>query len=351
MKNKIDTGSYQIDLDGITALISEKGYGSVLVQVPEGLKRILPGIARFLQQRTGAEVILDGEICYGACDHSGTDALLLECDALIHIGHEDIPSMDPIGSVPVHFFQARLDIEWPLLIKGLDEFIGSVDATNVGLVTTAQHKELLPIVMEHLQDRGITVLLGDPGVREAFPGQVLGCSFHTARSVKDSSEEFLYIGTGKFHPLGLSLALGRDVHCVDPMTGDHSVIGSEEREHHLRKRMAHIARAQEVLRSEGKVGIVLSVKPGQKRTALSRDIAFLAKEKGVEPYLVSMDLLEPWKVRSLGFKVAVSTACPRIVADDDSMYTEECVILLSSVEFRIALGLSSMDGYHLDEEW
>jgi len=233
----------------------------------------------------------------------------------------------------------------------MDAFLGSVKARSVGLVTTAQHKDLLPIAMKHLQERGIKVQVGDPGIREAFPGQVLGCSFHTARSVKDVSEAFLYIGTGRFHPLGMSLALRRDIHCVDPMTGEHVVIGPSERDRHLRKRIAHIARAQDLLPQEGKVGIILSVKPGQKRAMLARDLISLVKDKGIDPYLISMDLLDPMKVRSLGFKLAVSTACPRIVVDDDTRYLEEGVVLLSPVEFRIALGFATMDDYHLDEEW
>ena len=57
------------------------------------------------------------------------------------------------------------------------------------------------------------------------------------------------------------------------------------------------------------------------------------------------------KIRSLVFKVACSTACPRIVADDSILYMSEGVILLSPLELRIVLGEAKFSSYLLDEEW
>lgn len=345
-----DMGSFKLDLDPILALILGNGYGSVMLQVPEGLKRYMPQISRFIEQRTGVEIILDGDVCYGACDHPGEDASILGCDAIIHLGHEDIPSMER-GRVPFHFFRVSMNDTGVGLERGIELFSRQFKGKRVGLVTTTQHMEALQRACGILESYGSEVVIGGPGRREAFPGQVLGCSFHSARDVSLGADAVLYLGTGRFHPLGIALSLGREVHCIDPMTGDHTSVGMDEVEAFVRKRFAHITRSQDLLHDNGKVVVVLSVKPGQRRTRLARELVDLAKGKGIDAYIVSMDLLDPMKVRSLGFKVAVSTACPRIVVDDDERYDEEGVTLLSPLEFRISLGIQTMEDYHLDEEW
>ncbi|MDG6224954.1 MAG: diphthamide biosynthesis enzyme Dph2 [Candidatus Thermoplasmatota archaeon] len=345
-----DMGSFKLDIDPILALILRNSYGSVMLQVPEGLKRYLPQIARFIEQRTGVEVILDGDVCYGACDHPGDNASMLGCDAIIHLGHEDIPTMER-GHVPIHFFRVSMNDTGGGLEKGIELFSRQFKGNRIGLVTTTQHLGLIDRARVLLEAYGSEVVIGEPGKREAFPGQVLGCSFQSAREVSPGSDAVLYLGTGRFHPLGIALSLGREVHCIDPMTGDHTKVGMDEVEAFLRKRFARIARAQNLLHDEKETVVVLSVKPGQRRIRLARELAALAKDKGIDAYLVSMDLLDPMKVRSFGFKVAVSTACPRIVVDEDERYGEEGVTLLSPIEFRISVGIQTMEDYHLDEEW
>ena len=77
---------------------------------------------------------------------------------------------------------------------------------SVAVVTTIQHKEMMDNVKKLIEDAGKTVRVY---------GNILGCM--SPKEIKETT--VLYIGTGKFHPMGVKLRTGQDVVCADPMTG------------------------------------------------------------------------------------------------------------------------------------
>jgi len=104
----------------------------------------------------------------------------------------------------VIFIEAESSIDLlPVLTKAID-----VVGDRVGLVSTAQFVHKLPGVKRYLADHGIQG--GD--ARIAHPGLVLGCNF----SAVPDALEYLYIGTGDFHALGVSLATKKPVWIADP---------------------------------------------------------------------------------------------------------------------------------------
>ena len=60
-----------------------KGKNKVLIQLPAGLRTSFLEVARTVRE-AGAEPIIWGGSCYGACDLPSYD-----CDLLIHFGHEE----------------------------------------------------------------------------------------------------------------------------------------------------------------------------------------------------------------------------------------------------------------------
>ena len=83
---------FDLKLDYIAAWISNGGYSSVALQLPEGLKIRATEIIDFLSERTDSEFIVLGDPCYGACDifYNFRDV----ADALVHFGHSPIPSQE-----------------------------------------------------------------------------------------------------------------------------------------------------------------------------------------------------------------------------------------------------------------
>jgi 2-(3-amino-3-carboxypropyl)histidine synthase len=191
-------------------------------------------------------------------------------------------------------------------------------------------------IVNVLEKRGIEAVVRSGGGRTRYPNQVLGCNYEAARNA--DVDEYLFVGTGQFHPLGVALATGKRVVASDPVTGNVSVIDAAPM---LKRRYGAIARAGDAER----IAVLVSRKPGQKRMDLARKMAALGEEHGKKMLLVYLDRVEPEVLVNLGVDAAVCTACPRIALDDQAKYP---VPILTPPEFEVLLGERKGD-YLLDE--
>jgi 2-(3-amino-3-carboxypropyl)histidine synthase len=293
----------------------------VALQFPEGLKRRAFEVAAALRKE-GFDVIISGDPCYGACDLA-LDSLDM-ADVLVHFGHAPVEERKGVIYEYVHF-----DIDTNVL----DSALTNLTRDRIGLVTTIQHVHLLDEISSYLKTRGVECIVAGGNGRTPFPGQVLGCSFEAARAT--GAEEILYVGTGVFHPLGVQLATGSRVVSLDPYTAQTEVVNAS---HLLRKRFALIEKA----RSAKSVGILLSLKSGQKRSDLAKSLQSLSGNA----FIVTLFEVSPEALLNLGFDCYVNTACPRLAYDDQIRFA---VPLLSPPEFEILCGVRSWDDYIIDE--
>jgi len=273
-------------------------------------------------KQEGFEVIVSGDPCYGACDLP-LPALEL-ADVLVHVGHA------PVDGRPGVIYDLH-PIDFPVEI--LEHAIPILSEDRVGLVTTSQHLHLLDRMVEFLKERGIDAVVAGGTGRARYPGQVLGCSFSSARET--GCAEILYVGTGFFHPEGIQLATGARVIALDPYLGTAVPVSAERLK---RRRHALIGKA----RGAGRIGILLSTKSGQQRLALARRLAALS-EKAVMVALCEVTAAE---LLNLGFDCYVNTACPRLAYDDQVRFP---VPVLSPQEFEILCGTRAWEDYAIDE--
>ncbi|MCI0497805.1 MAG: diphthamide biosynthesis enzyme Dph2 [Thermoplasmata archaeon] len=308
---------------------------TVAVQAPEGLKSRALELAKQLEGR-GVKVVLFGDPTYGACMVADSRAKAIGAAALVHLGHAPIPGTDT--ALKVHYIEMRDDLDPGAGIEEACEILIS----PVGLVTTVQHVGMLPRVKTLLEERGYKIHVGEAAGRAAYDGQILGCDLSTAHSVEDEVANFLYIGTGRFHPLGVALATGKPVVAMNPYTGTAALVDAEEL---LRKRFATIARAMDARR----IAIVVTPEGGQSRLALARDLAREFAEAGREAHIIAMDHVLPEAVENFRLDAVVVAACPRIPLDDQERYQ---VPVLTVGEARMLLkGVDGvLDGeYTMDE--
>ena len=73
---------YNLELDRIIKQIKKQKPGSVLLQLPDGLKPYALEITDFLQENTNTQISIWLDSCFGACDIPKTDA-----DLVIQFGH------------------------------------------------------------------------------------------------------------------------------------------------------------------------------------------------------------------------------------------------------------------------
>jgi len=304
------------------------------IQLPAGLKPHLPEIKATFEE-AGVEALVLADNCYGACDLADVKAKQLGCDALVHYGHSN---MGLRTSLPTLYVETRMATD-PL--GAVEKALPELNFKRLGLVTTVQHIGFLPKIAKLLRSSGIKPLVGKPGARAGYPGQILGCDWGPAKSISGRVDGFLYIGTGRFHPLGISLATGKDVVIADPIAGDYERLTPNARDF-LSQRRVMISRATACER----FGILVSTKPGQARFKLAAGLADDFKRAGLTTHMLVLDEISPEKLDDFKLEAFVCVACPRIPIDDAECFSQP---ILTPFEARVMLGKKKFEPYQLDE--
>lgn len=323
---------FDFELETISRWISDGGYASVALQMPEGLKIRAPEISEFIERETGAVPVIVGRPCYGACDLFDYHGW---ADALIHFGHSPIPSQ---GDDPnVLYIESRSDAE-------VDEsIIGSLSRLpeRIGLLATVQYLGLIPKVKGMLESSGREVRVGEGDRRICHPGQILGCNCSAAESVDADVDGYLFIGEGDFHPLAAAFGMEKPVLVLNPVTGEVRDM-SETRDRILRRRFAAIQGARD---AESFLVIVCS-KVGQNRSGLADEMVSLLRRHGRTAHKVIIEEINPTALMSYQVDAFVNTACPRIAMDDAARYPKP---MLTPPELEIALGEREWGQYVFDQ--
>ncbi len=324
---------YDIDLTSAVSEIKRLKARIVGLQVPEGLKKRAYQFAEDIEAKSGAEVLVVAEPCFGACDVPSS--LIDVVDAIVNIGHSPIPSLKI--SKPIIFVPARSRIP---LTDQLKKSVGMI-VEPVGVLATSQHLTELDDVTEGLESMGIKTKVGEGDSRISHVGEVLGCNYTAATSIAKEVNSYVLIGSGSFHAVGVHLATGKKIVVLDPNLEEPREI-DQIKDKILRQRHAVIERAEKAR----VFGIIVGEKIGQRRLRRAKELRKLLRWKKKDAALILMDRFDPEKLRSMGFDAYVSTACPRIAIDDVAMYDKP---LLTPQELEIVLGVRKWENYSFDQ--
>ncbi|MBU4374054.1 MAG: diphthamide biosynthesis enzyme Dph2 [Euryarchaeota archaeon] len=317
---------FDFDLERVFKIIKDKHCKTAGLQFPEGLKRQAINIARDIEEKTGASVIISGNPCFGACD---VDTILAgKVDILFHFGHAGMGEYDNVA-----FIEARSSID---VIPAVLAAHPLLKTNKIGIITTVQHVHKLEEVCIFLKKTGKECVIGKGDLRVSYPGQVIGCNFTAARV---DCEEILYVGSGFFHPLGVAIATGKRVIAADPYLNQALLVSAEK---FLRKRSGFIASSM----SAKVFGIIVSTKSGQNRMKLSQKLVGIANKHGIEALIILMDVVTPEQLLAFKVDAYVNTACPRIAIDDAERFH---VPILSPLEFEVVLGERKWEALLMDE--
>ena len=331
---------YTIDLENAVKTITKKKYKRVVLQVPEGLKKNISKFVEFLENKTNAQVIISGDPCFGACDLVNYELQNMDVDFAIQIGHTPMPNIKE-QPIPTIFINAQSNLD---VTKIVEKTIPHLKGKKIGLVTTAQHIHTLPNVEKILTENKLNPIIGEGDDRIYSKGQILGCNFSAAKSIKDEIDSFLFIGSGNFHPLGLKLITSKPVTVADPYTNQ---IRDEEldelKDSTLRQRYGAIARSK-----DAKIfGILVGIKAGQQRMNLAYKIKEKLSSKSKKAYVMTLNHFSPSFLESFNdIDCFISTACPRVAIDDYMQYKTP---IITPVELDILLGFKKWEDYCFDE--
>ena len=173
---------------------------------------------------------------------------------------------------------------------------------RVGLITTAQHLNQLQKVEEFLTRNGKIPVEG---------GQILGCNLTNAEKIEEEVDCFLYIGSGRFHPLGIAILTDKPVIIANPYSDSSSVISEEDKKRYFKRRKGQVMKA---LTAEI-FGILISTKDGQFNLKEAIEIKRKIERRGKRAFLFAGSEITPDNLLPFDVDSWINTACPRLVDD------------------------------------
>ncbi|EMA45023.1 diphthamide biosynthesis enzyme Dph2 [Halococcus saccharolyticus] len=319
---------WDYELDRIVEAVEERDAEKVGLQFPEGLKRRGPAVTDDLRALLpdDVRVLLSGQPCYGACDLD--TYMMRRTDVFVHFGHSPMKESEKIIYVPLF---SNVDVE-PIMVDSLEELDDPDENPDVGLVTTAQHMNKFEEMRAWLESRGFDVHTRRGDDRLTHEGQVLGCNYASADI---DADQVLYVGGGKFHPLGLAMEHpDKRVVIADPVNNAVSVADTEK---FLKQRYGAVHRAMDA----EKWGVIFCTKIGQGRYDQAEKIV----DENENAYLITMDEVTPDRLRNFDMDAFVNTGCPRITTDDGPQFHKP---MLTPGEYEIAVGNEPLENLSFD---
>jgi 2-(3-amino-3-carboxypropyl)histidine synthase len=285
----------------ISKELKKKRVKRIFIQYPEGLKLRIQNIAKDLEDN-GFEVIICCEPTYGSCDLRDEEATRLGCDAILHIGHSDLKIKPKLPVVYWEYFYTVDPI--PILKEEMNEL---KKFKRIGIVTSVQFIKTTDKVIDFLKNAGKEVYIQKS---LKYPGQILGCNVDAAKKIEDKVDCFLYVGAGKFHPLGVALAVNKPVLSLDLEKKQIYSLDNEKMKW-LKKKAWH----DSDLDDAKNVGIIVCWKKGQVRMSEARKLKKELENKGKEVSILAFDDFKKEKIEGLKFDALINLACPRL--DDE----------------------------------
>ncbi|KAK4872628.1 hypothetical protein RN001_014657 [Aquatica leii] len=183
--------NYNFEIPKTIWRIQELAAKMVALQMPEGLLLFATTISDIIREFTNADMVIMGDVTYGACCIDDITAKALGVDLLVHYGHSCLVPMDPSSGLKVLYVFVDIKIDTLHFIETV-KLNFPVDK-KLGLVSTIQFVATLQAVSTQLQNYGYTVSI--PQFKPLSPGEILGCTAPTVKCV----DVIIYLGDGRFH--------------------------------------------------------------------------------------------------------------------------------------------------------
>ncbi|KAL6078551.1 hypothetical protein STEG23_011120 [Scotinomys teguina] len=337
--------NYNFEIPKTIWRIQQAQAKKVALQMPEGLLLFACTIVDILERFTKAEVMVMGDVTYGACCVDDFTARALGVDFLVHYGHSCLEHCFELFSVvPMDmsvqdfrvlyvFVDIRIDTAHLLESVRLTFTRGS----SLALVSTIQFVSTLQAAAQELKaDYDVSV----PQCKPLSPGEILGCT--SPRLPKDV-EAVVYLGDGRFHLESVMIANPNvPSYRYDP----YSKVLS--REHYDHQRMQALRQeAIAAARSAKSWGLILGTLGRQGSPKILEHLESRLRDLGLPFVRLLLSEIFPSKLSLLpGVDVWVQVACPRLSIDWGSAFPKP---LLTPYEAAVVLkDISWQQPYPMD---
>ncbi|GAB6020252.1 hypothetical protein CHUAL_002970 [Chamberlinius hualienensis] len=324
--------NYNFDIHRTIWRIRTTKAKKVALQFPEGLTLYADCIAEILETFTQTEVMIIGEVTYGACCIEDLMAKYLDADLLVHYGHS---CLIPVDTSSLKMFYVFVDIK-----ADGDHFVASVRKnfpanSRIAFVSTVQFLSSIQMAAVALKDDYKIVI---PQIHPLSPGEILGC---TSPRVSDV-ESIIYFGDGRFHIESIMISNPEiAAYRYNPYDKKFTreVYDMETMEFN-RKNAIEKARCAKTF------GIIFGTLGRQGNTNVLDHIESKLKAAGKDYIVVLMSEIFPQTLKEFSDVDAwVQIACPRLSVDWGHEFAAP---LLTPFELAVALNEIKYDKYPMD---
>ncbi|KAK6528297.1 Diphthamide biosynthesis protein 1 [Arthrobotrys megalospora] len=307
----------------------------VALQLPEGLLMFACTLSDIITQFTPAEVLIMGDVTYGACCIDDYTARALGCDFLVHYAHSCLIPSD-VNKIKTLYVFVSIDIDAKHFVATMVRNFTS--GKHVAVVGTIQFNATIHGVKSELEEQaGIKISV--PQILPLSKGEILGCTAPklSAQKNKDGTvvegvDAVVYLGDGRFHLESVMIQNPNlPAYRYDPYSRKFT---REEYDHKEMQglRMDAIKEAKKAK----KWGLILGTLGRQGNPNTLANLEDRLKEMGIEYVLLLLSEIFPGKLAMFGDVEAwVQVACPRLSIDWGYAFPRP---LLSPYEAWVALG-------------
>lgn len=321
--------NYNFEIHKTVWRIKELNAKRVALQMPEGLLLFATTISDIIEEFTGAESVIMGDVTYGACCIDDYTARALGVDLLVHYGHSCLIPVDKTAGIKVLYIFVDIKIDAVHCIESLQASLPVL--TKIALVSTIQFASTLQAVASEMRKAGYEVTI--PQSRPLSPGEILGC---TAPQIR-CADAVVYLGDGRFHLEAAMIANPKlRAYRYDPYD---KTLTEEFYDH---ERMLSTRRnAIERTKGADKFGLILGTLGRQGNPDVLKTIERRIKLLKKDSVVILLSEIFPDKLKLFDdIDAFVQVACPRLSIDWGTAFEKP---LLTPYEGAVSLKLAELD--------
>ncbi|EGW33369.1 uncharacterized protein SPAPADRAFT_60716 [Spathaspora passalidarum NRRL Y-27907] len=305
---KLLPSNYNFEIHKTVWNIRKANASRVALQMPEGLLIYSLIISDILEQFCQVEVIVMGDVSYGACCIDDYTARSLDCDFIVHYAHSCLVPID-ITAIKVLYVFVTINIDETHLINTLK--LNFERGTQLAVFGTIQFNPTIHSVKQVLEnDLEKPLYLIPPQTRPLSKGEVLGCT--SARLDKEHIKAMIYIGDGRFH-LESSMIHNPEIpaYRYDPYSRKFT------REYYDQKQMITVRQdAINSAKNGKKVGLILGALGRQGNPQILDKLEVELSRQNIQAVKIVLSEIFPQKLAMFNdVDFFVQVACPRLSID------------------------------------
>ncbi|KAK4534417.1 hypothetical protein CDCA_CDCA01G0442 [Cyanidium caldarium] len=338
----------------------------VALQLPEGLQMFACTLADIFRRfgwdhdrdAEGCEVVILGDVTYGACCVDDQTAAALGCDFLVHYGHS---CLVPVSECAIRTMYVFVDIRWDVshLVACVQEEFREMPAERprLTLVSTIQFASALGECAAALRQLDRFAEVEVPQARPLSPGELLGCTAPIIDEKRPGESPaapvvLLYVGDGRFHLESVLIhnpGLAR-AYRYDP----YSKVLTRERYDLPGMMEARLTAIRRAARPETRrFGLIFGTLGRQGNPRIVQRLQRALRESGKHYVTILCSEVSPQRLRCLarsGIEAWIQVACPRLSIDWGEELGPDGAPVLTPYEALVALGKTPWryDRYPMD---